>query len=61
MDKKNEEFICYSLRLMYKLTERGFKYDYKRPNLKKPEFDCWVYIRTPELDKTLSAIFEGGA
>lgn len=61
MNKKNKEFICYSQRLMYKLTERGFEYDYKRPNLKKPEFDCWIYILTPELQEALSAIFKGRA
>ena len=56
---QKKEYIVYSRRIMYKLQNRGFQYDYSRPNLTKPQFECYVYIWTPELQKVLNDIYEG--
>lgn len=55
-----KEYIVYSRRIMYKLREMGFAYDYVRPNLKKPEYDCYVYIWSSALQEALDDIFERG-
>lgn len=54
-----KKYIVYSRRIMYKLKDRGFEFDYSRPNLKKPKYNCYVYIWSPALQNALDEIFKG--
>lgn len=55
-----KEYVVYSKRIMYKLRDRGFIYDYSRPNLKKPQYDCYIYKWSPALQEALDNIYEEG-
>ena len=46
---------------MYKLRDRGFNFDYSRPNLKQPKYDCYVYIWSPAFQSALDEIYERGS
>ena len=42
-------FKCFSARLASYLHKRGFKIEGTEPNLKKPQFDVFLFHETPEL------------
>lgn len=52
--------IIYSLRIRCLLQEKGFEPLVEMENIYKPHFKCWQYLNTPEFEKTLSEIMEGG-
>lgn len=51
--------IIYSLKIHLALCKRGFNPISVMPNPKKPEFNCWVYERTPALDLAFDEIVRG--
>ena len=50
MNMSNTNYkIVYSLRIHLALQKMGFKYETEMKNPQKPMFNCWVYLKTPEL------------
>ena len=47
------EKIVFSIQLVNFLGKKGIVYKKRMPDLKKPEFDCFVYDYTPELDQAI--------
>lgn len=52
--------IIYSMRVMLQLQAKGFQYLTIMPNPQHPEYNCWVYELTEELEKALDEILGGG-
>ena len=57
MSKKQ---IIYSLRVMRQLLERGFVPEQTIPNPIKPQYKCWVFEATEELQTALDEVLGGG-
>jgi len=57
MEKKY--YRVYSLKIATYLTNRGFTYVRQVPDLKKPNFNNWVFELTPELQAALDEYFAG--
>ena len=55
----NANKIIYSLRVHLELTKRNIYPVATTPNPWKPNFMCWIYEKTPELDEALTAILGG--
>lgn len=56
---KSDVKIIYSLRIHTQLQLLGFQYLKMMPNPQDEKFNCWIYERTPEFMKALSAVIEG--
>lgn len=52
--------IIYSMRVMLILQQKGFEPLATMPNPQHPEFNCWVYELTQELQTALDEILGGG-
>lgn len=52
--------IIYSVRIMTELAVRGFQPIATMPNPKDSQYNCWVYVLTPELQEALDEVFEHG-
>lgn len=52
--------IIYSFRVMTELAVRGFQPIATMPNPKDAQYNCWVYVLTPELQEALDEVFEHG-
>ena len=61
MPMLNTKKIIYSLRVYLELKERGFDPIATSQNPQKPNFLCWIYERTPELDVALNELIGGNA
>ena len=55
----NKKQIIYSLKVMRQLLERGFAPEQTIPNPVKPQFNCWVFEVTEELQKALDEVLGG--
>ena len=55
----NKKQIIYSLKVMRQLLERGFTPEQTIPNPVKPQFICWVFEVTEELQKALDEVLGG--
>lgn len=51
-----KEKIIYSKRIAIELRKRGFRILDTRVNEHYPEFDCWVFADTIELQEALSEL-----
>lgn len=40
--------VVYSLRVHLALQRMGFNFETEMKNPQRPQFNCWVYLRTPE-------------
>lgn len=52
--------VIYSMRVMLALVNKGFKPKSVMPNPRDPQYNCWIYELTPELQEALDEIFGGG-
>lgn len=50
--------IVYSLRIMEQLVERGFIPISMMPNPKYPQFNCWIFENTNELNEAFASIVQ---
>ena len=57
----NKKQIIYSLKVMRQLLERGFVAEQTIPNPIKPQFNCWVFEVTEELQTALDEVLGGGS
>ena len=51
--------IIYSMRVMLQLQAKGFEFLTIMPNPQHPEYNCWVYELTDELQNALDEILGG--
>ena len=51
--------IIYSMRIMLQLVDRGFQPLTTMPNPQHPEFNCWVFELTEELQNVLDELLGG--
>lgn len=59
--RKTDYKVIYSLRLHIALQELGFMCLTEMKNPQKPRLNCWVYEMTPEFQKALDSLLEGGS
>lgn len=52
--EKEKVFECYSIGLSNFLTKRGFQIIGTRPNTKNPNWDVWLFERTPDIERAQS-------
>lgn len=52
------EKVIFSKRLAIELRARGFKIIRTETNRRKPQYDCYVFEYTEELQKELDKIFQ---
>ena len=52
--------IVYSLRIHIALQQQGFNCVSEMKNPQNPQFNCWVYVETPELLEAFDALIKGG-
>ena len=57
----NKKQIIYSLKVMRQLLERGFVPEQTIPNPINPQFNCWVFEVTEELQTALDEVLGGGS
>lgn len=51
--------VIYSMRVMLALVNKGFQPKSIMPNPRDPQYNCWIYELTPELQEALDEIFGG--
>lgn len=44
-----EYYICKRMRLLSFLIKRGFEVIETIPDANNPSFNCWLFVKTPEL------------
>lgn len=52
--EKEKVFECYSIGLSNFLTKKGFQIIGTRPNTKNPNWDVWLFERTPDIERAQS-------
>ena len=57
----NKKQIIYSLKVMRQLLERGFVPEQTIPNPIKPQFNCWIFEVTEDLQTALDEVLGGGS
>lgn len=50
-------FRCYSIRVCDYLTRKGFQYITVCQDIKIPNFNNWIFEKTPELQAALDEYF----
>ena len=48
-DKNMKEFTVYTRRIAYELRLKGFRILRTEINPKHPQFECWIFEKSPEL------------
>ena len=51
--------IVYSLKVHLALQRMGFNYETEMKNPQRPQFNCWVYLKTPEFIAAFESLMEG--
>lgn len=51
--------IIYSLRVYTQLVIQGFQPIATMPNPQHPEFNCWIFENTEELEEAFGSILRG--
>lgn len=51
-----KEYIIYAKWMAYELRKKGFKILRTEPNPVKPEFDCWVFENSDELQAEITLV-----
>lgn len=53
-----EEFTVYTKRIAYELRKRGFRIIRTDVNPKHPEYDCWIFEKSPEMLSAFNEIVD---
>lgn len=51
--------VVYSLRVHLALQRMGFNFETEMKNPQRPQFNCWVYLRTPEFITAFEKLIGG--